>query len=440
MIVANVRGSGFGLYQYSAVSHAKGGTVIGKACDASANFYNPATLSDLTNLQFTVGFITEHPRGMVRLGPGQKYSMDPGFFVLPHFQLAAPLPWGLTLGFGAAPEFGLGTRYDENWAMAFSSEETTVQSFVLTPNLSYNITDDWSIGAGLRFIYFDFEQYTRPQAAANGASYGSLQSRLKGDNAFRDIGWQVGTRYKILDSLSVGLVYKSPIEITVDGKLQTGISAYDFTVAEMARQKTEAAYAPMGAYAAAVAGANAYSVAHDQIVKAVNGAAYQNNGNASADVEMPQSIHFGANWDITSKWHLGAAVSWTNWSVYESLVFNLPSGSKPTQLNWRDTWRYSISPSWDFAEDWTAILSYTYDENSCSFTQASTMLPPADRHILTAGLVWRGWKGLELALSYGVIFMDGDEMRMSDSLGRVYNLETCRGFCHAGGFSITYRF
>ena len=57
--------SGFGLYEHSAVSHAMGNTLVGKAMDASANFNNPATLTDLTNLQFTVGFITEHPRGRV---------------------------------------------------------------------------------------------------------------------------------------------------------------------------------------------------------------------------------------------------------------------------------------------------------------------------------------------------------------------------------------
>ena len=106
-------GSGFGLYQPSAISHAMGGALLGKAMDASANFNNPATLTDLTNIQFTVGFVTEHPRGRVEVGRvGQsmeRYTMDSGMFILPHFQLAIPLPADFTFGFGFEPDYGLGT-------------------------------------------------------------------------------------------------------------------------------------------------------------------------------------------------------------------------------------------------------------------------------------------------------------------------------------------
>ena len=44
--------AGFALYEGSARGNALGGSVVGKAVDASANFYNPATLSDLTNKAF----------------------------------------------------------------------------------------------------------------------------------------------------------------------------------------------------------------------------------------------------------------------------------------------------------------------------------------------------------------------------------------------------
>ena len=60
-------GSGFALYQPSAISHAMGGALVGKAMDASANFNNPATLTDLTNITVSAGFITEHPRANMRV-------------------------------------------------------------------------------------------------------------------------------------------------------------------------------------------------------------------------------------------------------------------------------------------------------------------------------------------------------------------------------------
>ena len=46
-------GAGFALYEGSAKGTALGGTVMGRAVDASANFYNPATLCDFTNTVVT---------------------------------------------------------------------------------------------------------------------------------------------------------------------------------------------------------------------------------------------------------------------------------------------------------------------------------------------------------------------------------------------------
>ena len=227
LAVSSVFGSGFGLYQPSTVSHAMGGALVGKAMDASANFNNPATLTDLTNIQVTVGFVTEHPRGRVdahKWGtPYSEYPMDPGMFMLPHFQLAVPLPHGFSFGFGMEPDYGLGTAYDEGWLLNFSAKETTIQSFVLTPNIAYEILDGWSVGVGLRWTYFEFEQFSTPQVASSGYELGRFSNRLRGDNKMKDFGFQIGTKYDITDTFSVGLVYKSPIEVHVKGKTSNDV-------------------------------------------------------------------------------------------------------------------------------------------------------------------------------------------------------------------------
>ena len=388
--VATAYGSGFGLYQPSAISHAMGGALVGKAMDASANFNNPATLTDLTNMQFTVGFVTEHPRGRVDANvvglPERTYNFDPGMFIIPHFQLAIPLPAGFTFGFGAEPDYGLGSQFDDGWLMHFSTTDTKIQSMALTPNIAYKIIDDWSVGVGLRWIYFEFEQYSFPL----GYGHPMGANRLRGDNGMNDFGWQVGTKYDITDTFSVGLVYKSAIDVGVDGKTTFG-----------------PIYGP-----------------------------------ASADITLPQSIAGGFNWDVFSTWHVGAVVSWTEWSEFDNLHFNLPAamgGGRDTRLDWRDTWRGSIGSCWDFAEDWKWLASYTYDMDATTWTQQSTMLPPADRHILGTGFAWNCWGGLELAVSYACIFMAGGDMRL-ERAGTYYDLKTQWGFCHAAGVSVTYRF
>ena len=389
--------SGFALYQPSAVSHAMGGALVGKAMDASANFNNPATLTDLTNIWVMAGFVTEHPRATMRAYNNGRclgdQSVDAGMFWLPHFQIAVPLPCDFSFGLGGDAEYGLGTAYDENGPLAWNSAETTVQGYVLNPNLAYKITDDWSIGAGARWLYFDFEQYK---------NFGIMNYQLRGDNRFESIGWQAGMKYDILDNLSVGVVYKSPINVNVRGDTSANPR-----------------------YPAAATRAAAMS------------------GGANASLTLPQSITGGINWDVVKTWHLGFAVSWTEWSEFDELMFNVKPQRNPVYLGWNDTWRASIGSAWDFHEDWTWMISYVFDMDCClDKEQSSTMLPPAHRNILGTGLTWKCWAGLELTVSYACIFMDGGSMDTVDrttGTGR-WHMETCRGFCHAGGCSVAYRF
>jgi long-chain fatty acid transport protein len=374
--------------------------LLGKGLDGSANSINPATLDDITNITVQVGFVTEHPRGRIGISrDGRKYScspMDPGFFVLPHFQVVAPALWGFTFGLGITPEYGLGTRYSHNNLMTWSSKQTTIEGFVINPNVSYRITDDWSIGAGARLLYFDFEQYSYPMSylADTNPQYGYIRNHLHGNNGLSSCGWQIGTRYKILDNLSVGAVYKSKIDTRVKGHSNLRMPGYVL------------------------------------------------GGGASANLDVPQSIAAGVNWDITSDWYLGAMVSWTDWSSLDSLLFKLPvsQGNKNIKLNWHDSWRVGIAPSWDFAKDWTAVVSYVYDTNVCSYDQQSTMLPPGDRQIVSGGVSWRITQNLQIDVTYGIVIMDSKSMHMRDALGRNYRMECRHGLSHAAGCTLTYRF
>ena len=390
-------GSGFALYEPSVISHAMGGALVGKAMDASANFNNPATLTDLTNIWVTVGFVTEHPRAAVRVakdgrGLGNDENVDAGLFWLPHFQLAVPLPWGFTFGLCGDAEYGLGTEYDDNAPTAWNCTETTVQGYVLNPNLAYKITDKWSVGAGLRWLYFDFEQYK---------NLGALKYHLYGNNRCESFGWQAGTKYDILDNLSVGVVYKSPINANVRGETDANPS-----------------------------------------VPAAAGTARAMTAGADCGMTLPQSVTAGINWDVVKTWHLGFATSWSQWSEFDTLIFNVKPQKSDVYLDWNDTWRASIGSAWDFYRDWTWMISYTFDMDCCeNHDQSSAMLPPAHRNIVATGFVWNCWKNLDLAVSYACIFMDGGSMDTTNPQdGSRWHMETVRGFCHAAGFSITYRF
>lgn len=385
--------SGFGLYEASVPTYALGGAVLGRAVDASANFHNPATLTDLTNVTVTAGVLTEHPRARMKVNGDSSTAMDPGCFWLPHLHAAVPLPFDFSLGLGVMPEYGLGSSYDDNWDLANNSLETTVMSFTVNPNVAYKITDDWSIGAGPRFLFFDFEQYSRPMTAA-----GRFDNRLWGDNRMGDIGWQIGTSYRLFSNFAVGAVYKSSTIVNVEGKTDNEAAN------PMAQKHADAA-----------------------------------SGHAETELELPQSVTGGFNWDITDDVHLGGMLAWTQWSSLGVLNFDLAGIQKNILLRWDDTYRVGLAPSWDFAEDWSLLGSYVFETDCCG-DQESTMLPAAERHMVTLGVTWQCLEQLEFGLCYGLIIMDGKDSHARDASGELATYRPCRGISHAVGFSVTYRF
>ena len=442
-------GAGFALYEGSASGTALGGAVTGKAVDASALFYNPATMSDFTNVVVTVGFVTEHPTADTAVNGHHGRKMDPGAFMLPHAYAVVPLPWDFSFGLGFAPEYGLGTHYNPDWEMAWNTRSTFVEGLTINPNISYRITDKWSVAAGIRLLYFEFDQYSSPMAVSDGNYYGSMRNHLKGDNGFTDWGWELSTRYKFTDTVSAGVLYKSYIDTKVKGYNHTRVKSRDYSAAEAqadatVRERLTAmglAGTPYWDAYYAQAMQQASEVARQQVDSSLDSAAAANTGHASADIRLPQSVTVGGNWDVTETVHLGTALTWTDWSCMKEINFHLPSGVNTTKLNWHDVYRIGAGGAWDFHENFTLLGSYVFDLDPCSHRRndGSTMLPPGDRHITTIGLQFH-WGNMDITACYGLVFMMSHDAYFTDSLGNDWKFDTSNGLSHSAGVSVTYRF
>ena len=432
-------GAGFALYEGSASGTALGGAVMGKAVDASALFYNPATMSDFTNVVVTAGFVTEHPTADTAINGHHGRKMDPGAFVLPHVYAVVPLPYDFSFGLGFAPEFGLGTHYNQDWEMAWNTRSTFVEGLTLNPNISYRITDKWSVAAGIRLLYFEFDQYSHPQAVSDGNYYGSMRNHLKGDNGFTDWGWELSTRYRFTDTISAGVLYKSYIDTKVKGYNHTRVKSRDDAAAEA--QAAKAVQYLIGTPFYDMALRQAIAQAHQQVDSSLDSAARGNTGDAHADIRLPQSLTIGGNWDVTDTVHLGSALTWTEWSSMPEINFHLPSGVKTTKLNWHDVYRIGFGGAWDFHENFTLLGSYVYDMDPCSHRRndGSTMLPPGDRHIGTIGLQWH-YGNLDVTVCYGLVFMMSHDAHFIDAQGTDWKFDTHNGLSQSAGVSVSYQF
>lgn len=383
--------AGFGIYEASARGNVLGGGLVGSTKDASAVYYNPANLTELTNVSVTVGLSLINPFADATVDYKSQNKMNAGWFPPPHAYIAVPVVKDLVFGFGSYCEYGLGTKYDNDWDLKWDTTETTIEQFTFNPNLAYKITDWWSLAIGARMSYITFENYKNPMVAyipGLGPIYG--RTHLKGDDF--DCGWLVSTQFKLTDDLSLGAIYRSRISHTIKGEMDL---------------KTP-----------------------DRRI----------NGNAKADLELPSSATVGLNYDITSKLRTGVALTWTEWSTIDTIEFNLPTGVNPLELKWEDAWRIGFGFEYDFTSDFCGRIGYTYDLDPSHKDHGTTMLPPGDRHIIGAGLGYKIFDNLRLDIGYNFIIMESSVRMMTDAMGIDRRFETDNAYSHIVSASISYTF
>lgn len=418
---SEVSASGFALYETSARNVAMGGALVGSTRDASAVYNNPANMSEATNVQVMAGISFINPFCDVAADHHHEDKMNAGWFKVPHAYAVVPLGKGFAFGAGEYSEFGIGTKYHSDWALAGDSFKTTVEQITAAQALSWQATDDLSIAAGIRESWIQFQNYRHPfykttsfinslgmpYAAMYGAD-NNLRSKLKGDDW--SLGWMLAAQYKITDTLRLGLVYRSPIRHKIKGD-------FDLTGRVMNQD--------------------------------VSGHSY-----ASGKVTLPQSIAAGLNWDATERLRLGYVMTWTRWSSLDQLNFHIPyqntitgqRSDESVRFNWHDVFRFGWGGEYDVNDFFTFRASYQYDMDPSSPHHGTTMMPCGHRHLISFGGGFYLTESLRLDLAYSLILMESETRHIhekglapltSDSSSR---FQTRNAVTHIMTASVNYEF
>ena len=397
--------AGFGLYEASARGNALGGALVGSTKDASAVYYNPANMTETTNVSVMVGatLVWLYSDTAVN-GIGQQ-EMNPGIFCIPHFYVTTPV-WGdLYFGLGIYCEDGLGTKYGDRWDLASDTVKTTMEQFTLNPNLAYKITDWWSVAAGLKMSYIYFFNRKRPYWGTPGYD---LMSELEGTSL--SMGYNFGTTFRLFENedlgrLALGFVYRSQIKHNIKG---------DFNID-----------GKVGNYSYSMLGG-------------------ETSSGASARLTLPQSLTTGLNWDSPNeKWHAGVAATWTEWSCVDTISFKIPAKKAGTgeassydlPLNWNNVWRIGVGVQYDVMDDLELRVGYVYDMDPTHQNYGTTMLPGGHRNIFCLGAGYYIWRTLRLDVGYNLVMMDDGERKIDGD-----SFRTTNPYSHMLSASLSYTF
>ena len=218
--------------------------------------------------------------------------------------------------------FGLTTKADNlDWSGAHLAKTSKMATMNLSPSVSYQLTPQISVGAGLQLQYMDLK-------ALNTSAY-------EADADDFAVGGQAGINITPFRGTSVGLGYRSRIEHDLEGKITN-----------------------------------------------INAPGLFTSGEIKADLDTPDKVTLSLRQELTSTTRLLGTVEWTNWSVLGVVPVPLPNGALASNLvfNWEDGWFYSIGGEYDVTPKITLRAGIAYEESPIQdATSRLIQLPDSNR-------------------------------------------------------------
>ncbi len=386
---------GFALYEGSVRANALGGSVIAKADDPGAVFFNPAGITQLPGMQTAMGVSIIMPSTHVtteRFGRSDDSQLKWNYFAPPYAYLTYQLNDRLWLGAGFFARFGLGTEFDEDWPGATNSYNAFVRVVEFNPNIAWKVDDKLSLSAGVSLARMDLKLESKAPALGYDTS-------LTGNGY--GVGYNLGVHYKLLDWVKLGLSYRSKIRVNLSGRsdfIQPGW-------------------------------ASASGLFRD--------------GAIDSHVTLPDSLMLGVNFQVLRNLSIELSGVYTRWSSFDQMSIQFDNnvagmGRVTKGKDWRDVWRWQIGTEYGVT-DWCDLRAgFVYDNGPIPRHTIDYLVPSNDRllYCLGTGFKWRSWT-LDLSYTYLIGKNRSNNARPADGVlkGRAHE-----GITHIVGFGVGYKF
>ena len=335
--------------------------------DASAAFFNPATMSRLEQSDFmgTLGYIVPTMEFDVDLAgevngfgnggnAGEESPMGSIFYV-------RPINEDWTVGISGIVLAGAGIDYNAGWAGRFHDDEVSLLIGGVIPAVSYQVTERFSIGVSVPVMYGDLDMKVsvpNPEDPVNGIDG---QAEIKGDDT--QVGVTVGLAFELTERTRMGAMYQSKFDFEFDGDVT--ISPVDFEVG------------------------------------------------VDTELTMAPIVRFGLTHEFTDQLRGHATLGWDGWSDLKSVNLSTSTGGGVLPRNWHDTYHSAIGLEYDLNQRFTLQGGLAYDTSPTNKNDRTADMPMDEQIRYALGAEYRRDSGMKLAASF--VYADyGDGKIFSD--------------------------
>ena len=369
--------AGFQLSEQSAIQMGRamaGAGIVGD--DLSAVHYNPAgmTLLSGTRMQATGTWVAvnldyEGDSGQSENGRLKGQIIPAGF-------ITHQINDSLWAGLGLTVPYGMGTEFGEGWEGRERGTESMILTFDINPNLAWKVNEKLSVGGGVSLQYAKAELGSGRIVSKNGHT---INSNVKGDSWAW--GWNVGVMFQPVETVRLGLAYRSNISHNADGHTTLN-------------------------------NVPGHTTLNNVPVKTDNGLVLTNiRSDMEVRIKTPDTITFSATWEATDALRLSGTARWSKWSNFHSLdVQNLDLAgtqfsSTVVENNWDDTWFFSVGADYKLNGQWTIRGGVAYDQGPVENQYRMAVIPDTDRVWFSGGASYKYTDNL--TFDFGATYIKG---------------------------------
>ena len=267
-----------------------GYTGMGLALDGSSIYINPGALGFLKKNSFQLGtsFLRPSTTYSSQTQGGQSVDMEENTITpISLFANWRKRDSRLTFGLGVYNPFGYISEWPPDWKGKLIAWESSLNSLYIQPTISYRINDQLGIGAGVVYGFGNFLSRKILDINGRNNTEGWLEVAGRGNG----VGYNVGLLYKFGGRTSIGLNYRSSMEIDVgDGEVNSNVPP---------------------------------SLQSE----------FDKDTTFTTKFELPGTLGLGLSYQFLDNLVIALDVDYTFWSVYNEIV--LTYQSPPDELNFR---------------------------------------------------------------------------------------------------------
>lgn len=395
-----VNAQGFQVNLQGQVQQGMGGAGTALVQDAATLFFNPGGASFIKGNAIDLGMTAT-------IAHGQFLDKNTGAIAETKSPVSTPFTAYALFGgkdsskviskfkFGVAvyTPFGSTVDWQNGWMGRYALTHLQLQAIFFQPTVSFKINDKLGIGAG--FVYADGSvnlQKDIPVVDANGnVGHAELSGKANG------YGFNAGIYFKPIEKLSVGLTYRSQVNMSVNSGDAT------FTV-----PSSLATNFPSGKF--------------------------------TAKLPLPSVLTLGLGYSPTNKLSLALDINYVGWKAYDTLAFDYATNTSSlvdtkSARNYKNIFAFRLGGQYKITEAFAARLGIAYGITPIQNGYVTPETPDANRIVLTAGLGYTIKKKFGINASILFESLKREDTNLESNLSGTYKTNVV-----APGLSLSYKF